>query len=362
MGSADESWLRVLARAVGEGDEHTDISKTVLFALGLRAVYHIVVGSRLGLWDALAGSPDTPDGLAARLRLRPSAVGAWCELGCLLEYLQVDEAGRLRVPPTVQDMLCRPGSPSYVTPFLSLLADNMHDAAALYPDVFRGGGRVLRHERAGAAAAVAVRDMSRLSNREFLDSVLPAISEAQEILARPTDVLEVGCGAAELLIELARRYERPRFHGIDFDPHAIALARKAIASAGLDDRVTVSHGDALHCRWKGPFDLVLMIGLLHEIEPKSLAALAGKCSRHLAPRGVLVVRDFPRPASLQEARRRAYAQAITIGWMEIAEHGRCLTTAEQEDFMRRVGLRNVRHYPLQLPTGTFDACLAGVRS
>ncbi|WP_051241608.1 class I SAM-dependent methyltransferase [Stappia stellulata] len=57
-------------------------------------------------------------------------------------------------------------------------------------------------------------------------------------------VLELGCGTARNLILAARRHPHARFFGIDLSSEMLAEARKAIAKAGLERRISVAQGDA----------------------------------------------------------------------------------------------------------------------
>jgi len=66
-----------------------------------------------------------------------------------------------------------------------------------------------------------------------------------ELAPGPGDrVLEVGCGTGRNLILAARRYPQARFFGLDISPAMLETARRAIARAGLSDRVSVAEADA----------------------------------------------------------------------------------------------------------------------
>ncbi len=57
-------------------------------------------------------------------------------------------------------------------------------------------------------------------------------------------VLEVGCGTGRNLIVAARRYPDARFYGFDVSPVMLAEARRAVARAGLADRIRLAQVDA----------------------------------------------------------------------------------------------------------------------
>lgn len=58
-------------------------------------------------------------------------------------------------------------------------------------------------------------------------------------------VLEIGCGTGRNLIAVARRWPKARVHGVDISEEMLKTARAAIAAAGLADRVSVAHADAV---------------------------------------------------------------------------------------------------------------------
>lgn len=57
-------------------------------------------------------------------------------------------------------------------------------------------------------------------------------------------VLEVGCGTGRNLIAAARRYPQARFFGFDISERMLQTARANVAKAGLEDRITLTCGDA----------------------------------------------------------------------------------------------------------------------
>jgi len=67
-----------------------------------------------------------------------------------------------------------------------------------------------------------------------------------DALAPPSGgtVLEVGCGTGRNLIVAARRSPEARFYGFDVSPVMLAEARRAVARAGLADRIRLAQADA----------------------------------------------------------------------------------------------------------------------
>lgn len=57
-------------------------------------------------------------------------------------------------------------------------------------------------------------------------------------------VLEIGCGTGRNLIRIARKYPTARICGIDISNEMLATARRAVARAGLENRIALAQGDA----------------------------------------------------------------------------------------------------------------------
>jgi S-adenosylmethionine-diacylgycerolhomoserine-N-methlytransferase len=108
-------------------------------------------------------------------------------------------------------------------------------------------------------------------------------------------ILEVGCGTGRNLIVAARMHPEARLYGFDVSPVMLAEARKAVAKAGLADRIRLAKADAatldpLATFARDGFDRVFCSYTLSMIPPwrEALArALAA-----VAPGGSLHVVDF----------------------------------------------------------------------
>ena len=105
---------------------------------------------------------------------------------------------------------------------------------------------------------------------------------------RGARVLDAGCGAGQMTVELARR--GADVFAIDISPSLVEIAAKRLPE-GLRDHVTFAHGDMLSPEL-GPFDhVVAMDSLIYYTAPDIGAALAklmprvsGKAVFTVAPR------------------------------------------------------------------------------
>jgi SAM-dependent methyltransferase len=97
-------------------------------------------------------------------------------------------------------------------------------------------------------------------------------------------IVDIGCGPAYYLAELPA----VDYTGFDTDARYIEHARNRFGSRGrfFVEPFTQVHADAL-----GPFDGVLLMGLLHHLTDPECSALLGVLSRCLRPGGRVVTLD-----------------------------------------------------------------------
>jgi SAM-dependent methyltransferase len=166
--------------------------------------------------------------------------------------------------------------------------------------------------------------VDRIPELELMDDPEQALAYAQadfsathgvrvqmyrELFPQPLDgpVLDLGCGAGDVLLRFARAFPQARFVGIDGSRPMLALAQQAIdAEPALRDRVDVRYGIIPQCDLpQAPWQLIMSHSLLHQLhEPQVLWRTVSDS----ADRGCAVfVADLRRPASDGEARRMVQA-------------------------------------------------------
>ena len=67
-------------------------------------------------------------------------------------------------------------------------------------------------------------------------------------------VLEIGCGTGRNLIAVGKAWPQARLYGVDISEAMLDTARKAVAKAGMADRVVLAQGDAC------AFDMTALFG------------------------------------------------------------------------------------------------------
>jgi cyclopropane fatty-acyl-phospholipid synthase-like methyltransferase len=78
---------------------------------------------------------------------------------------------------------------------------------------------------------------------------------------RPGKLVEVGCGAGQILVELARRYPETRFEGYDISPQAMEIARPK-AREGL----SYHHADFLTLEPSEDVDVAMAIDVFEHVD------------------------------------------------------------------------------------------------
>ncbi|MCB4859714.1 class I SAM-dependent methyltransferase [Sphingobium sp. PNB] len=126
-------------------------------------------------------------------------------------------------------------------------------------------------------------------------------------------VLEIGCGTGRNLIAVGKAWPEARLYGVDISEAMLGTARKAVAKAGLGDRVVLAKGDA--CAFdagalfgRERFERVFISYALSMI-PDWEAAL-GQAAGCVAHGGKLEIVDFGQQDGLPRLWKRAL-----FGWL-----------------------------------------------
>jgi SAM-dependent methyltransferase len=266
--------------------------------VGALELLSVHLGTHLGLYRALRDAgPLTSTGLAAAAGIHERYAREWLEQQAVAGLLDVEDAAApaaergYALPPEHAGVLAEPDDAAHVAPFGAMLAGIGGILPAL-AEAYRTGGGVpyadygadFRHGQGG---------INRPAFRQDLPGAwLPALPEVHERLrdaARPARVADVGCGHGWAAVAVAEAYPAAGIDGIDLDAASIADARAHAAEAGVADRVRFLEADAAALARTGPYDLVLMLEVLHDLA-RPVEALAG-IRAALAPGGSLLIAD-----------------------------------------------------------------------
>ncbi len=152
---------------------------------------------------------------------------------------------------------------------------------------------------------------------------LASLTPAREADA-PRRVLDVGCGNGRFGAWLAQQSETPtRYLGVDASTALLDRARAAFRDTPPSFEVELRELDFLEGEGpgslpEGPFDLVVLFGVLHHVPGRALRQrLVDACAERLAPGGLLVLTAWQfegRPRFERSLMPDDVVAALAPGW------------------------------------------------
>lgn len=143
----------------------------------------------------------------------------------------------------------------------------------------------------------------------------------------PRTVLDVGAGSGVWSLALAGVVPELQVTALDLPAVLEAFVTRA-TTLGLADRVSTLarsfHDEPLG---EGPYDVVLLAGVLHLEPPSSAAALIARAARALSPTGRLVVVDALGGEGSAALAHSLYAMNLALRTQRGTPHGRVALTA-----------------------------------
>ena len=293
---------------------------------GMASASTVIAGSRLGVFEALAGVELTADELAAKLDTHPLAtetlLNALCGFGC------VDRRdGRYRNSRVAAKWLV-PGSKDSLHDTVLLLG-LLQDGFADLDNVVRTGKILDWHhgEHGPELWGPYLRGLGKLAK-------LPAGEVARRVKLGPDArrLLDVGGGHGQWSVAFCGRHPALEATVLDLAP-AVPVGEAIVAEAGMAERVRYQAGDLRTADWGEGWDCVLIFNVIHNLSPDESLAAVQRARAALNPGGRLVileaehrhVRDrinqagaFAEIMCFMTSGTRAYPEATMRGWVEQA--------------------------------------------
>jgi ubiquinone/menaquinone biosynthesis C-methylase UbiE len=242
----------------------TDLGATV-------AAGNVVIGHRLGLYKALAGSPATADDLAARTGTSPRYVAEWLRGQAAGGYVEYDAAAdRYAMTEEQAFALTNPDNGVYA-PGAFLLALGALRAEPRITEAFRTGAGLGWHEQDADVFDGCEQFFRPGYIANLIPAWIPALDGVAGKLAAGARVADIGCGLGASTILLAREYPNSTFAGSDYHEGSIELARKHAGEAGVSDRVSFEAASAASFSGDG-YDLAATFDCLHDMGDPLAAA------------------------------------------------------------------------------------------
>lgn len=327
-------------------------------ATGALELFHVYIGDRLSLYEALAqrGSM-TSQGLAEATQISERYAREWLEQQAVSGFLNVEsrDGDRLySLPAAHSEVLVDRDSVAY----LAALGRGIVSIGAVMPqilDAFRTG-RGVPYELYGSDMRTSISALNRPAFDNLLGTAwFPKVPELHERLQSEALVADVGCGTGWSSIAIARAYPKVRVEGIDLDQASIADARANARAAGVSDRVHFEVRDASEPKLAGQFDLVTAFETIHDM---AYPVEALRAMRSLARTGAYVVvmdekadEEFNAPGD--DLQRFLYGwsavHCLAVGMTEpdSAGTGTVMRPATLRAYARQAGFSDIEILPIE---------------
>jgi SAM-dependent methyltransferase len=231
----------------------------------------ILIGDRLGLYKAMAGSdPMTSAELATKTGTTERYVREWLAAQAAGGFVTYSAAtGRYALPPEQALALADESSPVFLPGYFQIVEASLKSVPKVAE--FRSGNGVGWHEH-DACLFVGTERFFRPNYRgHLINEWIPALKDTEAKLKAGARVADVGCGLGTSTILMAQAYAKSSFVGFDYHPRSIELAREAAAKAGVADRVKFEVASAKEFPGNG-YDLVGFFDCLHDMgDPEGAA-------------------------------------------------------------------------------------------
>jgi SAM-dependent methyltransferase len=246
----------------------------------------VVIGDKLGLYQALTAGPATPAELADRSGAQPRLVAEWLAAQAASGYVTYDPtSGRFFLSEEQEFALAHEDNPVYLPGAFQVMVAAVKDEPKV-TQAFRSGTGVGWHEHDPDLFAGTERFFRAGYAANLVASWIPALDGVQAKLEAGAKVADVGCGHGASTLIMAHAYPNSRFVGFDYHEPSIERAREAAAKAGVVDRCRFEVAPADAYPGAG-YDLVAVFDALHDMgDPVGAAA---HVRQTLAPDGTFLL-------------------------------------------------------------------------
>lgn len=257
-----------MTEATPEGGANVEATEEFMGAVlgdfaGFTTTLMNAIGERYGLFKALAEAPATSAELAERTGTNERYVREWLRALTAAEYLRYDrEEGRYALPAEHAPVLAEEGGPFFFGGGLQM-SFGFLPAVEPVAEAFRSGGGASQSTYGPDLWAGMERFTAGWFDNLLLQDWIPAVPEVRAKLEHGGRVADVGCGAGDALIKLAREFPASRFVGYDIFEGQLDLARRNVAEAGLDDLIELRLADVA-AGLPEPYDVITTFDVVHD--------------------------------------------------------------------------------------------------
>ena len=250
------------------------------------AAGNVVIGHRLGLYQALAAGPARAEELAARTETSARYIAEWLCGQAAGGYVEYDPStGTYSMTEEQAFALANPDGGVYI-PGAFVFALGALKAEQRITEAFRTGAGMGWHEHDEDVFLGCEQFFRPGYIANLVPSWIPALDGVEDKLRGGARVADIGCGLGASTILLAREYPNSAFAGSDYHDRSIEIARKHADEARVADRVSFEVATAAGFSGTG-YDLAATFDCLHDMGDPLAAARHVRQS--LAPDGTWLI-------------------------------------------------------------------------
>ena len=319
------------------------------FNKGFKAIHLLNIGTKVGILHALnkAKRGITVSELASILKLHEPYLKIWCQTAYCLEILDLDDQGRFKFQPYLDEIVGDESNINSYLGFFNLAVNITGERLKNSPDYYRNGKIMERYtaERCEIVAGAAKILHQVIAHLYF--PMLPEKNPIKEMLLQGVRFLDIGCGRGGFIIELAQSFKNNRFLGIDPVRHGIEAGKKTISEMELGDRVSFENLPGEDLPYHDEFDIVSMILTFHEILPYVRPKVVEKAYQALRGNGMLLIVDFSYPDKIENFRNPEFELGVIDQFDETCLGVIHLDMHEQNEILTEVGFKSIQRTSMQ---------------
>lgn len=209
-----------------------------------------------------------------------------------------DASLHYRLPKATAEVLADPSSKEYDIAMISVVPSLCNRAKTMLPEAFRTGiGRPYDEpdvaEGIDRQHGVHIREV-------FLPRVVPGAKNGRvlELLQKGCSVADLGCGAGNLVVAMARAFPNSNFHGFEVSKEALSIGAHNVASSKLRNAFLHDANDDSLGDHADTYDVVTTYDVLHDAP--NPAELIRQVRQALKPDGTWLLADIPAAPSVRE--------------------------------------------------------------
>ncbi len=232
----------------------------------------IIIGDRLGLYRAMAGSgPMTPGELARKTETDERYVKEWLCAQASSGYVEYDgKSGKFTLTDEQALLLAVDSGPAFLPAAYQIIASTVVDEPQLR-ETFKTGFGFGWHQHCKELFEGTERFFRPSYAGNLISSWIPSLQGVEPKLKAGAKVADVGCGHGASTILMAQAYPNSTFIGYDYHTASINQAIGKAKAAGVADRVKFEVAPASKYPGKD-FDLVAFFDCLHDMGDPAGAA------------------------------------------------------------------------------------------